>query len=119
MAHDRLRKPRPAVVSGTLDALRHAFTEKTLGISLHAASKAASDAAFAKITSDRPGGSILRSQGPCRREAKVCRRSSGVKEIVNNRSNRHTPPALAVTTQDFVMKKKISNDKSTCQEIQN
>jgi hypothetical protein len=37
-----------------LDALRQAFVDRTLEVSLHAASKAVAGAAFAKITPDKP-----------------------------------------------------------------
>jgi hypothetical protein len=39
-----------------MDALRQAFVDRTLEVSLHAASKAAAGAAFAKITPDKPSG---------------------------------------------------------------
>jgi hypothetical protein len=39
-----------------LDALRQAFVDRTLEVSLHAASKAAAGATFAKITPDKPTG---------------------------------------------------------------
>jgi predicted aconitase len=37
-----------------LDALRQALVDRTLEVTLHAASKAAAGAAFAKIAPDRP-----------------------------------------------------------------
>jgi hypothetical protein len=37
-----------------LDALRQAFVDRALEVSLHAASKAAAGAALAKITPDKP-----------------------------------------------------------------
>jgi hypothetical protein len=39
-----------------LDAFRQAFVDRTLEVSVHAASKAATGAAFAKITPDKPTG---------------------------------------------------------------
>jgi hypothetical protein len=54
LAHERFCRPRPTAVSGPLDALRQAFVDRTLEVSLHAASKAADRAAFAKVTPDRP-----------------------------------------------------------------
>jgi hypothetical protein len=42
------------VVSGPLDALHQAFFDRTLDVSLHAASKVAAGAAFAKLTHDKP-----------------------------------------------------------------
>jgi hypothetical protein len=53
-AHERFCRQRPTAVSGPLDALRQAFVDRTLDVSLHAASKAAAGAAFAKITPDKP-----------------------------------------------------------------
>jgi hypothetical protein len=55
-AHERFCRSRPTVVSGPLDALRQAFVDHTLEVSLHAASKAVARAAFAKITPDQPPG---------------------------------------------------------------
>jgi hypothetical protein len=54
LAHERFCRPRPTAVSGPLDALRQAFVDKTLEVSLHAAIKADHGAAFAKATPDRP-----------------------------------------------------------------
>jgi hypothetical protein len=54
--HERFCRPRPTAVSGPLDALRQAFVDRTLEVSLHAASKAAAGAAFAKVTPDKPAG---------------------------------------------------------------
>jgi hypothetical protein len=62
LAHERFCRPRPPAVSGTLDALRQAFVDRTLEVSLHAASKAAAGAAFAKITPDRPPGPDARAR---------------------------------------------------------
>jgi hypothetical protein len=50
LAHQRFCRPRPTAVSGQLDALRQAFVDRTLEVSLHVASKAAASAAFAKVT---------------------------------------------------------------------
>jgi hypothetical protein len=54
LAHERFYRPRPTAVSGPFDALRQAFVDHTLEVSLHAASKAAAGGAFAKITPDKP-----------------------------------------------------------------
>jgi hypothetical protein len=54
LAHERFGRPRPTAVPGPLDALRQAFIDRTLEVRLHAASKAAAGAAFAKITPDKP-----------------------------------------------------------------
>jgi hypothetical protein len=54
LAHERFCRPRPTAVSGPLDALRQAFVDRALEVSLHASSKAAAGAAFAKITPDKP-----------------------------------------------------------------
>jgi hypothetical protein len=54
LAHERLCRPRPTAVSGPLDALRQDFVDRTLEVSLHAASKAAAGPAFAKLTPDKP-----------------------------------------------------------------
>jgi hypothetical protein len=51
---ERFCRPPPTTVSGPLDALRQAFVDRTLEVSLHAANKAAAIAAFAKITPDKP-----------------------------------------------------------------
>jgi hypothetical protein len=56
LAHERFCRPRPTAVSGSLDALRQAFVDRTLEVGLHAANKAAAGAAFAKITPDKPTG---------------------------------------------------------------
>jgi hypothetical protein len=54
LAHERFCRSRPTAVSGPLDALRQAFVDRTLEVSLHAASKAAAGTAFAKIAPDKP-----------------------------------------------------------------
>jgi hypothetical protein len=54
LAHERFCRPRPTAVSGPLDTLRQAFVDRTMEVSLHAASKAAAGAAFAKVTPDKP-----------------------------------------------------------------
>jgi hypothetical protein len=56
LANERFCRPRLAAVSGLRDALRQAFVDRTLEVSLHAASKAIAGAAFAKITPDKPPG---------------------------------------------------------------
>jgi hypothetical protein len=56
LAHERFCRPRPTPVSGPLDALRQPFVDRTLEVSLHAASKAVAGASFAKITPDKPAG---------------------------------------------------------------
>jgi hypothetical protein len=62
LAHESFCRPRPTAVSGPLDALRRAFVERTLEVSLHAASKAAAGAAFAKLTPDKPTGHDARAR---------------------------------------------------------
>jgi hypothetical protein len=54
LAHERFCRPRPTAVSGPLDALRQTLVDRTLEVSLHATSKAAACATFAKITPDKP-----------------------------------------------------------------
>jgi hypothetical protein len=56
LAHERFCRRHPTAVSGPLDALRQEFVDRTLEVSLHAASKAPAGAVFvpAKITPDRP-----------------------------------------------------------------
>jgi hypothetical protein len=54
LAHERFCRPRPTAVSCPPDALRQAFVDRTLEVSLHAAIKAAAGAAFAKISPDKP-----------------------------------------------------------------
>jgi hypothetical protein len=56
LAHERFCRPRPTAVSSALDELRQAFVDMTLEVSLHAASKAADGAAFARATPDKPPG---------------------------------------------------------------
>jgi hypothetical protein len=56
LAHERFSRPRPTAVSGPLDALRQVFVNRTLDVSLHAASKDVAGAAFAKVTPDKPTG---------------------------------------------------------------
>jgi hypothetical protein len=61
LAHVRFCRPRPSAVSCPRDALRQAFVDQTLAVSLHGPSKAAAgaafaSAAFAKITLDKPSG---------------------------------------------------------------
>jgi len=56
LAHERFCRPRPTAVSSALDELRQAFVDRTLEVSLHAASKAAAGAAFARVTPDKPPG---------------------------------------------------------------
>jgi hypothetical protein len=56
LALERLCRPRPTAVSGPMDALRQAFVDRTLEVSLHATTKAAAGAAFAKVTPDKPTG---------------------------------------------------------------
>jgi hypothetical protein len=62
LAHERFCCPRPAAVFGPLDALRQAFVDRALEVSLHAASKAATGAAFAKITPNKPAGSDAKTR---------------------------------------------------------
>jgi hypothetical protein len=56
LAHERFCRPRPTAVSSALDDLRQAFVDMTLEVSLHAASKEAARAAFARATPDKPPG---------------------------------------------------------------
>jgi hypothetical protein len=56
LAHERFCRPRPTVVSNALDELRQALVDRTLEVSLHAASQAAAKAAFAIVTPDKPPG---------------------------------------------------------------
>jgi hypothetical protein len=54
LAHDRFCTPRPDAMSSQLDAFRQALIDRTLEVSFHAANKAASRAAFAKVTPHKP-----------------------------------------------------------------
>jgi hypothetical protein len=56
LPHERFCRPRPTAVSSAMDELRQAFVDMTLEVSLHAASKAAVGAAFARATPDKPHG---------------------------------------------------------------
>jgi hypothetical protein len=56
LAHEHFCRPRPTAVSGTLDALRHAFVDHSLEVNLHAANEAIDGAAFARLTLDMPPG---------------------------------------------------------------
>jgi hypothetical protein len=71
LAHERSCRPRPTAVSGPLDALRQAFVDRTLQVSLHTASKVVAGATFAKITLDKPPGldAIARKAAADRRKA--------------------------------------------------
>jgi hypothetical protein len=62
LARERFCRPRPTEVSGTLDALRQAFVDRTLEISLHAACKTTVGAAFAKVTLDKPPGPDVKAR---------------------------------------------------------
>jgi hypothetical protein len=62
LAHERFCRPRPTAVSGPLDALCQAFADRTLEVSLHAASKAAVDAAFARVTPNKPPGPDVKAR---------------------------------------------------------
>jgi hypothetical protein len=75
LAHERVCRPRPTAVSGPLDALRQAFVDRTLEVSLHAASKAAAGAAFPNITPDKPTYHDAMARKGCRRQSQS--RSSG------------------------------------------
>jgi hypothetical protein len=55
-AHERFCRPRPTAVSGPLNALRQAFVDPTLEVTLHVANKAAASAAFARFTPNKPAG---------------------------------------------------------------
>jgi hypothetical protein len=54
LAHERFGRPCPTSVSCPPDALRQAFVDRTLEVSLHAAIKAAAGAAFANISPCKP-----------------------------------------------------------------
>jgi hypothetical protein len=56
LAYQRFCRPRPTAVSSALDELRQAFVDMTLEVSLHAASKEAPRAAFARATPDKQPG---------------------------------------------------------------
>jgi hypothetical protein len=56
LARKRFNRPHPTAVSGPLDEIRQAFVERTLDVSMHAASKVSLVAAFAKITPDKSPG---------------------------------------------------------------
>jgi hypothetical protein len=56
LAHEHFCRPRPTAISSALDELRQAFVDRALKVSLHAASKAAVGAAFARATPDKPPG---------------------------------------------------------------
>jgi hypothetical protein len=62
LAHEHFCRPRPTAVSGPLDALRQAFVDRTLEVSLHAASNAAAGAAFATIAPHKPTGPDARAR---------------------------------------------------------
>jgi hypothetical protein len=87
LAHERFCRPRHTAVSGPLDALRQAFVDRTLEISLHAASKAAAGAAFAKITPDRPPG-----HGAKARKAAADRRKAAAPAGATSRTISSTKP---------------------------
>jgi hypothetical protein len=61
LANERFCKPRPTEVSGTLDALRKAFVDRTLEVGMHVASKAPLLTDFAKATPSSLPGRIPRS----------------------------------------------------------
>jgi hypothetical protein len=84
LAHERFCRPRPTAVSGPLDALCQAFVDRTLEVSLHAASKAAAGAAFAKITPDRPPCPDARARGePAADKRKVAAASATAARATN------------------------------------
>jgi hypothetical protein len=62
LAHERFCRPRPTTVSGPQDELRQAFVERTLEVSMHAASKAAARAEFAEATPDKPPGQLAKAK---------------------------------------------------------
>jgi transcriptional regulator of met regulon len=62
LAQERFCRPRPTAVSGPLDALRQAFVDRTLELTLHAANKGAACAAFAKVTPDKPPGTDAKAR---------------------------------------------------------
>jgi hypothetical protein len=84
LAHERFCRPRPTAVSGPLDAPRQAFGDRTLEVSLHAASKAAAGAAFAKVTPAKPTGPDARA-----RKAAADKREAAATAAATTRA---TPP---------------------------
>jgi hypothetical protein len=72
LAHERFGRPLPTAVYDILDSLRQAFVDRTLEVSMHAASKAASRQAFAKSTVDRlpePNAKIKKAAADKRKAA--------------------------------------------------
>jgi hypothetical protein len=61
-----------------MDSLRQAFVDRTLEVSLHAASKALAGAAFAKITPDKPTGPDAKA----RKDATDMRKTAAAAEAV-------------------------------------
>jgi hypothetical protein len=88
LAHERFFRPRPTAVSGPLDALRQAFVDGTLEVSLHAASKAAAGATFAKITPVKPSCTDAKA-----RKAAVDRRKAAAAAAVAAHATACAKPA--------------------------
>jgi hypothetical protein len=89
LAHERFCRPHPKEVSGPLDALRQAFVDRTLEVSLHATNKAAAGAAFAKITPDKPSGPDAKA----RKAAADRRKAAATAAATAVRSTPSTKPA--------------------------
>jgi hypothetical protein len=83
LAHERFCRPRPSAVSRALDELRQAFVDRTLEVSLHAASKAAVGAAFARVTPDKPPGRDAKTKKAAAdtRKAAAAAAAAGTKPI--------------------------------------
>jgi hypothetical protein len=88
LAHERFCRPRPTAISGPLDALRQAFGARALEANLHAASKAAAGAAFAKITPDMPP----RPDAKARKAAADGRKAAAAATTAASRTTPSTKP---------------------------
>jgi hypothetical protein len=71
LAHGRFCRPCPTAVSGPLDELRQSFVDMTIEVSMHAASKAADGAAFARATPDKPLGQDAKAKKAASDKRKV------------------------------------------------
>jgi hypothetical protein len=87
LAHERFCRPRPTAVSGPLDALRQAFVDRTLEVSLHAASKDVAGATFAKITPFKATGPDAKA-----RKAAADRRKAAAAAAAASRPSPHAKP---------------------------
>eukprot|EP00873_Tetraselmis_striata_P007804 jgi/Tetstr1/428068/TSEL_018123.t1 len=76
LAHAKFCTPRRIAVSGQLDQLRRAFDDKTLEISLSAAGKARTAAAFAKATPDKPAPTESAERRKQREQAAAARKAA-------------------------------------------